>query len=86
MPAQAFTVQAGSPNEHVRPTVRRNDYGLTLGGPVAIPKVYNGRDKTFFFFSWEQFLQNQNFLAGHLYRSHDGISQWRFQRRDYGCG
>jgi Carboxypeptidase regulatory-like domain/TonB dependent receptor-like, beta-barrel len=63
--AQAFTVNTkGSPNEHIRPSVRRNDYGLTLGGPVAIPKVYNGRDKTFFFFSWEQFLQNQNFLPG----------------------
>ena len=61
---QPFTVQNGSPNEHNRPTVRRNDYGLTLGGPVAIPKVYNGRDKTFFFFSWEQFIQNQNFLPG----------------------
>jgi len=46
----------------VRPTQRRNDYGTTIGGPVRIPKVYNGRDKTFFFFSWEQFLQNQNFL------------------------
>jgi hypothetical protein len=62
--AQPFTVQAGSPNEHVRPTVRRNDYGFTLGGPVSVPKVYNWRDKTFFFFSWEQFLQNQNFLPG----------------------
>jgi hypothetical protein len=34
---------------------RRNNYGFTLGGPVYIPKVYNGRDKTFFFFNWEQF-------------------------------
>ncbi len=48
----------------VRSTQRRNDYGFTLGGPVSIPKVYNGRDKTFFFFSWEQFLQDQNFLPG----------------------
>ena len=61
---QPFTVQKESPFEHNRPTVRRNDYGLTLGGPVDIPKVYNGRDKTFFFFSWEQFIQNQNFLPG----------------------
>ena len=52
-----------SGNGHlVRPTQRRNDYGFTLGGPVRVPKVYNGRDKTFFFFSWEQFLQSQNFL------------------------
>jgi hypothetical protein len=38
---------------------RKNDYGGTLGGPVWIPKVYNGRDKTFFFFSWEQYRQTQ---------------------------
>ena len=24
------------------------------GGPIRIPKLYNGRDKTFGFFSWEQ--------------------------------
>ena len=34
---------------------RRHNYGLTAGGPVYIPKVYDGRDKTFFFFNWEQF-------------------------------
>jgi hypothetical protein len=35
--------------------VRRNNYGFTLGGPLRIPKVYNGRDKTFFFFNFERF-------------------------------
>jgi hypothetical protein len=40
-----------------RPQTNRNDYGLTLGGPVWIPKVYNGHDKTFFFFGWEQEIQ-----------------------------
>ncbi len=38
---------------------KQNDYGGTLGGPVWIPKIYNGKDKTFFFFSWEQYRQNQ---------------------------
>jgi hypothetical protein len=38
-----------------RPRNRRNDYGFTIGGPVWIPKVYNGHDKTFFFFNFEQF-------------------------------
>jgi hypothetical protein len=57
---QPFT-NAG--NGHLlRPAQRRNDYGFTIGGPVEIPKVYHGRDKTFFYFSWEQFLQSQNFL------------------------
>lgn len=31
----------------------QNNYGLAVGGPVSIPKVYKGKDKTFFFFAWE---------------------------------
>ena len=46
--------------DHLRPAQRRNDYGFTLGGPIAIPKVYNGHDKTFFFFNWEQYREFQN--------------------------
>jgi hypothetical protein len=37
------------------PRSRKNDFGFTIGGPVWIPKVYNGRNKTFFFFSEEVF-------------------------------
>jgi hypothetical protein len=33
--------------------LKRNQYGFTLGGPVSIPKLYNGRDKSFFFFSYQ---------------------------------
>jgi outer membrane receptor protein involved in Fe transport len=32
---------------------RQNDFGGTLGGPVRIPGVYDGRDETFFFASYE---------------------------------
>jgi hypothetical protein len=39
------------------PTDKQNDYGGTFGGPVIIPHLYNGKDKTFFFFSWEQYRQ-----------------------------
>ncbi len=42
----------------IRNSVRRNDYGFTLGGPVILPH-YNGRDKTFFFFNFEQFRETQ---------------------------
>ena len=31
----------------------RNEYGGTVGGPVYIPKVYNGKNKTFWFFNYE---------------------------------
>jgi Carboxypeptidase regulatory-like domain len=37
-----------------RPFTYSNRPGFTIGGPVSIPKVYNGKDKTFFFFSFEQ--------------------------------
>jgi hypothetical protein len=36
-----------------RQTRRYNRFGGTVGGPVIIPKIYNGRDKTFFFTSYE---------------------------------
>jgi Carboxypeptidase regulatory-like domain/TonB-dependent Receptor Plug Domain len=35
------------------PLYRRNDFGATLGGPVVIPHIYNGRGKTYFFYSEE---------------------------------
>ncbi|MBM3767397.1 MAG: TonB-dependent receptor [Acidobacteria bacterium] len=36
-----------------RPIVKRHQYGFTFGGPVLIPKLYNGKNKTFYFFSFE---------------------------------
>src|SRR5437867_826413 len=36
-----------------QPAIRQNDFGGTLGGPVRIPALYNGKDKTFFFVSFE---------------------------------
>jgi hypothetical protein len=35
------------------PPLRYNNFGYTAGGPVYIPKLYNGKNKTFFFFSQE---------------------------------
>ena len=54
---QPFTdAPAGTGNPRARN--RRHDYGFTIGGPVWIPKVYNGHDKTFFFFNWEQYREH----------------------------
>ncbi len=44
-----------------RPRNRRNDFGGTLGGPISIPKIYNGKNKTFFFFNYEQFLETTQY-------------------------
>jgi hypothetical protein len=43
-------------NDHFaepQPALRQNDFGGTLGGPVRVPKLYNGKDRTFFFASYE---------------------------------
>jgi hypothetical protein len=32
---------------------KRNQFGFVVSGPVFLPKVYNGKDRTFFMFSWE---------------------------------
>jgi hypothetical protein len=55
------TAQNGKNSGNVTPADKKNEYGMLLGGPVWIPKVYNGKNKTFFFFSWEQFRQNQGY-------------------------
>jgi hypothetical protein len=38
-----------------RSIYRQNDFGFSAGGPIWIPKVYNGRNKSFFFVSYEGF-------------------------------
>jgi hypothetical protein len=50
-----FSNRAGKP----RQIYKQNDFGFTVGGPVWIPKVYRGKNKTFFFFSYEGF-RNRN--------------------------
>jgi hypothetical protein len=42
-----------------KPELRRNEFGGLLNGPVVIPKLYNGRNHTFFLFSSESQRQVQ---------------------------
>ncbi len=44
-----FNNRAGSP----KPPFRMNQFGGSIGGPVDIPKVYHGRNRTFFFANYE---------------------------------
>jgi hypothetical protein len=37
------------------PHLVRNEFGASLGGPVVLPKIYNGKNRSFFFFSWESY-------------------------------
>jgi outer membrane receptor protein involved in Fe transport len=36
-----------------RQVLNQNQYGVSIGGPFTLPKVYDGRNKSFFFFGWE---------------------------------
>jgi hypothetical protein len=43
-----------------RQRLREYDVAASFGGPVYVPKVHDGRNKTFFYFAWEKFKQNDN--------------------------
>jgi hypothetical protein len=47
----------------IRPTERKNDFGFSVGGPITIPKVYNGKNRSFFFFDWEWY-KDHRFISG----------------------
>ena len=40
------------------PVDKENNYGFTIGGPVLIPKLYNGKNRTFFHLSMEWYRLN----------------------------
>lgn len=58
----AAAIASGNPQNFVglaeKPPDHQNDFGGSLGGPIRVPHLYNGHDKTFFFFSWEQYRNN----------------------------
>jgi hypothetical protein len=41
------------------PVTHYNQYGVTAGGPIMVPKVFNGRNKLFWFFAWEGLKDSQ---------------------------
>jgi hypothetical protein len=49
--ATATDVVAGVPTSN--PVLRQNQFGFVADGPVYIPKIYNGRDKTFWMANYE---------------------------------
>ena len=49
------------------PSFRLNQFGFAIGGPVVIPKVYNGKNRTFFFADYEGFRNTtQSFVLGNV--------------------
>jgi hypothetical protein len=48
---------SSGPARRPRAMDTQNDFGASVGGPVRVPWLYNGKDKTFFFFNYEGFRQ-----------------------------
>jgi hypothetical protein len=44
-----------NPSNFSAPHYVRNEFGIALGGPITLPKIYNGRDRSFFFFAYERY-------------------------------
>jgi hypothetical protein len=70
---------ASQPWDHVLNRDRQSDYGFSVGGPVWIPKLYNGRNKTFFFFNLEGYTTSQtSILTG-------TVPTAAYRSGDFGC-
>src|SRR5580693_9129011 len=54
---KANELKNGEPNK--TPSFTQNQFGANAGGPLWIPHLYDGRNKTFWFFSWEAFRLRQ---------------------------
>jgi hypothetical protein len=59
-----YSVNGTAPNQEIVfnkapvPPLHQNSFGFSLGGPVWLPKIYNGKNKTFFYTSLDWFRQN----------------------------
>jgi Carboxypeptidase regulatory-like domain len=60
----SYQVVGNAPNQALEfdktgvPPLHQNSFGFSVGGPVWLPKLYNGKNKTFFFTSVDWFRQN----------------------------
>ena len=54
-----FPIRFSADGNPAPPINQQNNYGFTLGGPVIIPKLYDGKNRTFFHYSSDWFQQNQ---------------------------
>src|SRR5262249_7157567 len=63
---QRDALNARNPFAARKPRVQADDFGATLGGPLTIPGLYNAKNRTFFFFTYEGTRRPQDFLLNQL--------------------
>ena len=61
--ANNFFNKSDAPNRQPRPVLKRNQFGGTIGGPIFLPHVYDGKDHLFFFFGYQGQRQNSTVVG-----------------------
>src|SRR5215472_4240203 len=61
--ANTFFNKSNAENIQPRPVLKRNQFGATIGGPISIPHLYDGRDRLFFFFGYQGQRQNSTLVG-----------------------
>jgi len=72
-------LNAAQPWDHVLNKDRQSDYGFSVGGPVRIPKVYNGKNRTFFFFNLEGYTTSSTSILT------ESVPTAAYRQGDFGC-
>ncbi|MEK7404849.1 MAG: TonB-dependent receptor [Acidobacteriota bacterium] len=61
-------------SEDMQTSGRSNNYAATIGGPIVIPKLINGKDRLFFFFAWNGFKDVKSEDATNINRTIPGLA------------
>jgi hypothetical protein len=59
------------------PHLVRNEFGASLGAPIFVPKIYNGKNRTFFFFAWEESrLRSASTVSAYVWPAADRVGDF----------
>ena len=59
------------------PHLVRNEFGASVGAPIFIPKIYNGKNRTFFFFAWEEMrLRSASTVSAYVWPAADRVGNF----------
>ena len=52
-----------NPAAYAVPKYIRNEFGVSAGGPIELPHIYHGKDKSFWFFAYERYSLSQSYYT-----------------------
>lgn len=76
--ANTYTDAQGAVHPATKPDEHQNEFGFTIGGPVKLGKLYDGRDKLFFFAAYEKYHYRKGVVPGFQTIATDKMRQGDF--------